>query len=270
MKICLIDADSMIYITCYSKMTGEDADNYLAYKTSLDEWIDKTIKATESTHYLGFLTIGRVFRHKAATNREYKSGRPADKPKFYFELRKHLIDHWKFAFLDGLEAEDLVGVVNHYFKNIHTVTTTIAGIDHDLLQLPGRHYNFKTGISSEITDFNAQYNLWIQLLTGCTTDKIEGIPGIGPAKAKKLLTHDSPAGVLNYSLDICKNIVLDQYIKYYGMAKGIELFAETFKLCFLLRTPNNIEDAIGVVDWSIPEPIEYIITKTEEEELPWK
>jgi hypothetical protein len=251
-KICLIDADSMLFITIYSVQSNADlnSDDFGVYKKQIDEWITDTITKTDSTCYNLFLTVGRVFRHDVATNREYKSGRPKDKPKFYYELRKHVIDKWGATYQDGVEAEDLVAIVNEkYHEPTALFTPIIARIDHDFDQIRGGHFNYKKGEFTIIDEDQAHYNLWKMLLVGCSTDKIEGIPGIGDKKADKILA-DSISG--DY-----KNKVLNCYINHYGLCRGVKLFAETFKLIYLLRTPEEIESIIGM-EYIIPQPIEYI------------
>lgn len=252
-KICLIDADSMIFITIFSIISKPELnhDDFGIYKKAVDDWIEDTIKKTESTHYNLFLTIGKTFRHDIATNREYKSGRPAKKPKFYYELREHLIEKWQASYQDGVEAEDLVAVCKKYYIE-EKIETIVAGIDHDLYQIPGKHYNYKKGEIMEITPKEAQYNLWKQIITGCTTDKIQGIPGIGDKKADKLLSDENGF----FSNEVLVKAVLTCYTNHFGYCTGVKLFAETFKLVYLLRTQKEIEEVIGV-HYDIPTPILY-------------
>lgn len=168
MKLILIDADSLIYSICFGafnqfKNKTKNEDNLAEYKEHVDDWIKNIIDRNEATHYLGFLTVGKVFRHTVAKNKEYKSGRLPDKPKFFYEIRKHMIDNWQFKYCDGLEAEDLVAVCLSHFGN---KSARIAGIDHDLNQLCGIIYNYKKDTFETIDKTTADYNLWKQCLTG--------------------------------------------------------------------------------------------------------
>lgn len=244
-KVCLIDADSLIYKVCFNKDL-KDVDDFGLYKIMLDNWIQDIITTCECTYYHGFLTSGRTFRHDVATNREYKSGRPFDKPRFYYELLKHMIQKWGFTSFVGLEAEDLVAIHTTYLGIDNVV---IAKIDHDLDQVAGKHYNYVTKEFKDITREEAHCNLHRSLLTGCSTDKIQGIPGIGIKKAEKIITLDN--------IDNHLNLVLQEYNSYYGLVKGIHLFAETFKLIFLLRTLGNVGSMLNL-EYSLPEPLLYI------------
>lgn len=242
-RVVLIDADSLIYKVSFAKEL-KDIDDYSKFREMLDNWIIDIITTCDCTHYLGFLTIGKTFRHDLATNQEYKSGRPLDKPKFYHELLKHMINYWGFTYQSQLEAEDLVAIWSHEGRFIHSV---IARIDHDLDQIPGKHYNYVTKEFKDISIQESMYNLYHQCITGCTTDKIQGIPGLGKVKASKILTEGE---------DTYPSLVLQSYTQYYGLLKGITLFAETFRLIFLLRTIEHVKHITGL-DYILPEPIEY-------------
>lgn len=231
MKVVLIDADSLLYIVCYKFKESNNLEDYII---ALDDWIHNIITTCEGTYYLGFITIGQVFRHKIAKSKAYKSGRPKDKPKFYYELRNHLRDVWKFISFDELEAEDLLAINVEHCKQ-HKIDYVIAGIDHDLEQLDGQHFNYRTNSFKTITKAEAEYNFAIQLIQGCSTDKIVGIEGYGEVKAKALLSNNILA-----HRGVYYTIILEEYIKVYGLHEGINKFTETFNLCYLLRSEHEV------------------------------
>lgn len=80
-----------------------------------------------------------------------------------------------------LEADDLMGILSVPEE------TAIATLDKDLNQIPGIHYNWKTGLVYWVTEESALFDRWLQVLTGDSTDGYTGIPSIGPKKATKLL-----------------------------------------------------------------------------------
>jgi hypothetical protein len=59
--------------------------------------------------------------------------------------------------------------------------------DKDLDMIPGLKYDFVVKEPYSVTEEQAMYNFYHQMLTGDTTDNIPGLPGIGPAKAHKAL-----------------------------------------------------------------------------------
>ena len=85
-----------------------------------------------------------------------------------------------------MEADDLVSIWAYEARE-EEVPYVIAGIDKDLKQIPGNHYNFNKQLHEFVDDDNANLNLMLQCLTGDTSDNIPGLKGIGPAKASKIL-----------------------------------------------------------------------------------
>jgi 5'-3' exonuclease len=70
-----------------------------------------------------------------------------------------------------------------------TDDTIICSIDKDLLQIPGRHFNFVKGTSQEVSELEGLRHFYKQLLIGDTSDNVFCVRGIGPVKAGKLLDH---------------------------------------------------------------------------------
>jgi 5'-3' exonuclease len=79
-----------------------------------------------------------------------------------------------------MEADDYLGINQNE-------SSIICSIDKDLLQVPGKHYNFVKKEFYEVDEETGFRNFYTQLLTGDTSDNIKGIAGIGPVKAKKAL-----------------------------------------------------------------------------------
>jgi DNA polymerase-1 len=63
----------------------------------------------------------------------------------------------------------------------------ICSIDKDMMQIPGRHYNWNTQRRTMQTVNEANYFFYRQILTGDPGDGYTGIPGCGPVKADKIL-----------------------------------------------------------------------------------
>ena len=92
----------------------------------------------------------------------------------------------------------------------------IAGVDKDLLQIPGYHYHLKKGTLEHISWYDAIRNFFIQCLMGDTADNIPGVPGIGRVKAKKALdkTPVENSVSLEYFHKICSALVHTKYVNY--------------------------------------------------------
>ena len=130
------------------------------------------------------------FRHDVATLRGYKANRDkSHRPTHEHALKDWAATQWERWLSVGEEADDVLGVAqwNEFDGSLTSYETCICTNDKDLLMIPGLHYNPTTENSpSRYVDLEeANHRFWVQLLTGDSTDNIQGVPGIGPAKAEK-------------------------------------------------------------------------------------
>lgn len=249
-KILLIDGDFIPWRICPNQVPTETERMYgVSFDKTLEQVLEgldyymteKILKPTKIDNYLAFLGGEGNFRMSLISS--YKEGRTTDRPPFFKEAKQHLVDKWGFIIVDNIEAEDAVGIcLSKYPEGIITHT------DHDLNQLEGTHFNPVTNSWETINSTQAIYNLSIQLLAGCSTDKVRGLKkGIGPKTAEKMLSElhftDYISGILKY------------YIKEYGEYKGIEEFYIQYKLLTILREKE---------EFIIPE-IRQVPTKPVEE-----
>lgn len=261
----LIDGDPLVYIAGFAvqhtlykvkdMITQEGIGEFLR-KVELNQWLESQIALgrapedysidaevyAEPAHYafrivnimLGemyqrFATDSSViylsgednFRNQIAVTLPYKGNRKAPKPVHYQAIKDHLISLGAVV-EHGKEADDSCAM--HQCND-----TIICSIDKDLLQVPGKHYNYKTKELVEVTEHEALLNLYTQVLTGDMTDNIPGIKGIGPVKAAKILEgckteHDMQRACLAaYTKDLEKS-AKDRMI-------------EVANLVYLLRSP---------------------------------
>lgn len=226
-SICLIDADSLIYYEM-DKPTLEEA------ITGLDKRIDHILEQCNTDKFSGFLTKGKCFRYNIA--KSYKSnrkGRP--KPIIFYALAQHLRQVYHCISITELEADDLVS----YYSHMEERKTVICSPDKDVLyQCVGMHYNYRTAEFLHTSAEDANRFLWKQTLMGDAVDGIPGIPGVGEKTADNWLkdrTQDF------------ESFTIKKYVEKFGMIEGIHKFYETFNLVYMLRTPEDILKASGLV-----------------------
>ena len=99
---------------------------------------------------------------------------------------EYMCKKWDAVMADGMEADDLVAIWAYEAREAEAAYV-IAGIDKDLLQIPGNHYNFVKKTHQFVDDDKANLNLMLQCLTGDGTDNIPGIKGVGPKTAERIL-----------------------------------------------------------------------------------
>jgi len=210
--IPLIDSDSIIYRSCYAFK-----DSFLQSIEYADFIMDR-IESRFGVRGQAFLGGNSNFRYSVFP--EYKSARKdKPKPQFYNEVREYFITTYSPTIIDGYEAEDVVG-------SMATNQHVICGIDKDLDTIPGHHYNYVKDLEYYVTEEQASYNFFYQLLLGDSTDGIPGIKGIGKVKATKLLTG---VDVVDY-----KTTVQNKYLEVYE-DKGLEEFDKNARLVFIKR-----------------------------------
>jgi DNA polymerase-1 len=172
--LALVDADILLYRVGF---TTQEEEEHIAL-VRMNQYIDEVIFNSGCSDYILYLTGSNNYRKHLYP--EYKANRTAEKPKHFKALREYLIKHEAAEMQEDQEADDAMGIA----QNENTV---ICSIDKDLLQVPGRHFNFVKNVHSEVTKEEGLYFFYQQLLTGDRVDNIPGLPKIGPAKAKKIL-----------------------------------------------------------------------------------
>ncbi len=149
----------------------------------LDRLYQSILEPFRGEPYVSYLSGPNNFRNDIAVTQPYKGNRTSSAKPYYYDMLREAICSWfNGQVVDGIEADDRIAIeatVAH--------EATIVGIDKDLLQIPGRHYNYDKGVFTHITEEIGWYNFFTQVLVGDTSDNIKGLPGIGPTKAAALL-----------------------------------------------------------------------------------
>lgn len=193
------------------------------YKRTLKDHIEGTLENLKSNRYIGFIDGKKNYRYDVATVAPYKGNRDKtdilEKFPFFYRVKEELLTTYGFHIVHGIEADDVVGIMNRrinpnqtmriYNSNgdlktyeITNYVAVIASIDKDLLQLPAFHYNLTkhTIVMSNETSSHIKLNvgrnkvigtgykfLYTQVLMGDTTDNIKGLEKCGPVGAYTIL-----------------------------------------------------------------------------------
>ena len=149
-----------------------------------------------------------------------------------------------------LEADDLVSVYHDPLKTI------ICSPDKDVLyQNKVCNYNYGKAEMIAVDETDTTRFLWKQVLMGDSTDGIPGLPKVGIKTADTwldpLLPSEMPA------------FVLEKYLEKFGTSEGISKFAETFKLVYILKTPEDVLRETGI---ELPELVTYDVNPLNDDE----
>jgi hypothetical protein len=142
---------------------------------------------------------GTNFRDDVATLHKYKGNRTAIKPYYLEDIRQYLMANWNAIPVNGKEADDQIAT--RAFEA--SKPCVICSPDKDLDQIPGDHWNYRTNVEYEVSQYEADFFFWEQCLSGDSADHIKGCWKIGVGKAKDIVEDcidDSPE-------DIWDNIV---------------------------------------------------------------
>ena len=183
MITALIDADSLCYAVGFS---SNDVEEKIAL-SRLEQSMTELCMDLDCEDYKGFLTGKGNFRDSIAVTVPYKGQRASiDKPVHLQALRDHLVNSWGFEVVDGIEADDAVGIAAYAVPEDESI---MVHIDKDLNQFRGWHYNYRKKEKYYVSEFEGLTAFYTQILTGDRIDNIVGLKGIGPVKAKRILAE---------------------------------------------------------------------------------
>ena len=191
-KLLLIDADSIYFKAAYRVFDKDSQKLRPAWKVA----IRKAIKAqmhmimgdNESSTYQVAVKGKNNFRNAIApTYKKNRKEQPDGMKEALNYGHGYMLGAYDAIESTGMEADDLCAIWAHEAREAG-IEFVIVGIDKDLLQIPGDHYNFDKRTKRTISKDEGHLLLMQQCLTGDSTDNIPGIRGIGPKKAEKLLT----------------------------------------------------------------------------------
>ena len=211
----LIDGDIVVYRGAAS---AEKEEQWVALARA-DQMIQDILADTGSDSYSVYLTGTDNFRREIAPS--YKANRPDERPAHWQAVREFLVTHHKAEICNGHEADDQLGIQQDKERG----TTVICSIDKDLLQIPGRHYNFVKKTFQEVGIDEGLEHLYLQSLVGDRSDNIIGVAGIGPIKAAQALDGLLP----EEWYDKCRELYNDD-----------ERFHLNMKLLYIWQKPNDI------------------------------
>ena len=183
MITALIDADSLCYAVGFS---SNDVEEKIAL-SRLEQSMTELCMDLDCEDYKGFLTGKGNFRDSIAVTVPYKGQRASiDKPVHLQALRDHLVNSWGFEVVNGIEADDAVGIAAYAVPEDESI---MVHIDKDLNQFRGWHYNYRKKEKYYVSEFEGLTAFYTQILTGDRIDNIVGLKGIGPVKAKRILAE---------------------------------------------------------------------------------
>ena len=214
--ILLVDADSLIFASCYSN--DKQAQFYEDIEDAINKFDQQFMKIVndledrfEIEKVITFNGSKGNFRKKITP--VYKANRKKqDLPPLLHDMHEYVKKQYNSVYGYGLETDDLVS--KYWFtlsKEIGRENVIIVSIDKDYKQFPALiynyHYNHREII--DVTPEEAMFNFYSQMIEGDTADNVNYFKGKGKKFAENYLKN-------------CKT-------KYQYTKKMYELFKEKYK-----------------------------------------
>ena len=195
--ILLIDADSLIFASCYKPK--DKILNSIYYKR-IDKCKDKfdgqLINIVTDLEQMYDIKEVRIFSGRSKNNfrkllsKTYKANRTSEKPPMLDKMHQYVKEHYEAIQSCGHETDDAVA---KYWYEIQKVVgrdnVIIVSIDKDYMQFPALIYNYhpKHKKIYNLSEQDAMYNFYEQMIIGDTADNVNYFKGLGKAFAKKYL-----------------------------------------------------------------------------------
>tara|TARA_R110000782_G_scaffold40130_1_gene92717 strand:+ start:1650 stop:2366 length:717 start_codon:yes stop_codon:yes gene_type:complete len=195
--ILLVDADSLIFASCYrSKNEKKDNDEkfYTDIKDSISKFDQQYMKIVNDLEEL--YTIEKVVtfngckgNFRKQLTKTYKANRKNQTlPTLLHDMHQYVKDNYDSKYGYGIETDDLVA---RYWKQLSDQfgrdNVMIVSIDKDYKQFPcliyNYHYKHKTIL--DINESEAMYNFYEQCIIGDGADNVNYFKGKGKKFAEK-------------------------------------------------------------------------------------
>ena len=193
--ILLIDADSLIFASCYRKRETPDDELYYTdiedSRNKFDQQFMKIVNDLEDKYPIDkVLTFsGSKGNFRKLITKKYKANRKKQElPPLLNDMHQFVKDHYDSIWGYGIETDDMVA---RYWKQISDDIgrdeVMIVSIDKDYKQFPCLMYNYhyKHKEILDITEEEAMYNFYEQMIVGDTADNVNYFKGKGKKYAEK-------------------------------------------------------------------------------------
>ena len=193
--ILLVDADSLIFASCYRKRESPDAEKYYTdiaeARNKFDEQYMAIVNHLEEMYSVDkVLTFsGSKGNFRKILNTKYKANRKKQElPPLLHEMHSYVKSQYDSIYGFGIETDDLVAKYwAKLTKELGRDEVMIVSIDKDYKQFPCLMYNYhyKHKEILNITEDEALYNFYEQMIVGDTADNVNFFKGKGKRFAER-------------------------------------------------------------------------------------
>lgn len=231
--IVLVDADSLVWSSCYKKKEHADDERYHTLEDAIEKFdevfmaiVNKIEETYELDRVITFAGARGNFRKQIS--KTYKANRKdSDRPPLLNELQKHVSDKYESIAGEGVETDDVVAT---YWKKLTDTfgrdEVLIVSIDKDYKQFPCLiyDYHYKKQCFYDISEAEARYNFYEQMIAGDSADNVNYCKGYGVAYCKKafkdcLSNYSYLKVVFSLYKILYKNKAREKFLECYQLLK---------------------------------------------------
>ena len=193
--ILLVDADSLVFASCYKKRETPEDDRYFSdiadARNKFDEQYMAIVNRLEEIYNIEKVITfnGSKGNFRKLITKKYKANRKkAELPPLLHDMHQYVKEQYDSVFGYGIETDDLVA---RYWYNISNDLgrdeVMIVSIDKDYKQFPCLIYNYhyKHQVILDISEDEAMYNFYEQMIMGDGADNVNYFMGKGKRFAQK-------------------------------------------------------------------------------------
>ena len=232
--VLLVDADSLIFAACYKKRENPDDD---MFHDNIDEAIKKfhsslmaIVNKLEDMYTIDKVKIfsGAKGNFRKLITKTYKANRSYDnRPPLLNALHKYVRNNYGSLVGYGVETDDMVAKYwLRYCNEIGRDNVMIVSIDKDYKQFPALIYNYhyKHKTILDISEDEAMYNFYEQMIVGDGADNVQYFKGKGPKFAQRYLAdcltpYQYTKKMYQLFIDCHKGKAKQRYIECYNLLK---------------------------------------------------
>ena len=195
--ILLVDADSLIFASCYKKREFPTDEKFYTdiddSKAKFDQQFMSIVNKLEDMYSVDKVITfsGSKGNFRKLITSEYKANRKAvDLPPLLNEMHDYVKDQYDSVWGHGIETDDIVA--RYWFELSNEIgrdNVMIVSIDKDYKQFPCLIYNYhyKHKVVLDISEDEALFNFYEQMIIGDTADNVNYFKGKGKKFAEKYL-----------------------------------------------------------------------------------
>jgi 5'-3' exonuclease len=195
--VLLVDADSLIFASCYKKREHPEDEKYYTdiedARAKFDQQFMKIVNDLEEKYTIDKVLCfsGSKGNFRKLITSVYKANRKKQElPPLLHEMHQFVKDQYDSIYGFGVETDDMVA---RYWKQISNDIgrdeVMIVSIDKDYKQFPCLMYNYhyKHQVVLDISEDEAMYNFYEQMIVGDSADNVNYIKKRGVKFAEKYL-----------------------------------------------------------------------------------